>query len=614
MDERDDLYEKIVEEFKRTGSVKKVVENLNSNTIKVRRVLITEGLWESKSSRSVGELFAQGKSVKEIAEILCMSEKNVQSYIPYTRGAYGGTKSNDAERSGNYRNRKKQAADNLVSMHVDAEENDMTDMEMTKKDNIILFPSDEVAANIENLDFEDDVEPRLPGVLKLRFELVAPYESERGKLDMEPDEEREFLKLAKAEKGIIREVLVPGETTLHALHYMIQRLFGWQNSHLHHYSVSDEDFDTITYDQKLAEYLKLCGILFRFPGAELDDRFWDEDYEAEYSIKSWLKSKYTCGYFDLSVEDTYLRSREYVKDLKKRYKKAFKDPNTTLEDFKDTVVFENPYNLLVESLPIRHIFKNSCGDGYKVTCESWRELMQIIIAEREEILKDRIKDEPEAFKALDDAMQDLLNTRKNILNIKRYMGRGQGKAVKDFYGMEPEEILEEEKSVVKELEEMLCAIMADSSPKTLPFAEELFYSYDYGDDWRVRITCVDAYMANDNYDVSHGLSMIQREDGKKRYHKVLADDLQYTDRTGKSVDDMALREKLQEVYLKGWPICVMADGLGVMDDVGGLYGYQEFLKTINDKSPEAVMERQDNLSWAKSQGWTGRKIRPENML
>ncbi|SFQ44073.1 Macro domain-containing protein [Butyrivibrio proteoclasticus] len=30
----------------------------------------------------------------------------------------------------NYRNRKKQAADNLVSMHVDAEENDMADIEI----------------------------------------------------------------------------------------------------------------------------------------------------------------------------------------------------------------------------------------------------------------------------------------------------------------------------------------------------------------------------------------------------------------------------------------------------------------------------------------------------
>jgi len=175
-------------------------------------------------------------------------------------------------------------------------------------------------------------------------------------------------------------------------------------------------------------------------------------------------------------------------------------------------------------------------------------------------------------------------------------------------------LTEEEKKVTENLEEMLYAIMADSTPKTLPFADELLYNYDYGDGWCVRITCTDAYTANDDYDVSHGLSMIQREDGKKRHHNVPADELQYMDRTGKTVDDEALRTKLQEVYLKGCPICVMSDGLNVMDDVGGLYGYQEFLKTINDKSPDVVTERQDTLDWAKGQGWTGRKTKPENML
>ena len=54
MDERPELYEQIVEEYKKTGSVKQVVENLGSNVIKVRRVLITEGLWESKGEFHVG--------------------------------------------------------------------------------------------------------------------------------------------------------------------------------------------------------------------------------------------------------------------------------------------------------------------------------------------------------------------------------------------------------------------------------------------------------------------------------------------------------------------------------------------------------------------------------
>lgn len=55
----------------------------------------------------------------------------------------------------------------------------------------------------------------------------------------------------------------------------------------------------------------------------------------------------------------------------------------------------------------------------------------------------------------------------------------------------------------------------------------------------------------------------------------------------------------------------MADGLDVMDDVGGIYGYIEFLKTINGKDLE---EKADMLTWAKGMGWTGRKKKPENIL
>ena len=110
MDERKDLYEQIIKEYKKTGSVLKVVKNLHTNTIKVRRILITEGLWASKTGRNVGVLFREGMSVNEIAKELGISEKNVQSYVPYTRGAYGGEKSNDAVRSKRYRDRLKQRA------------------------------------------------------------------------------------------------------------------------------------------------------------------------------------------------------------------------------------------------------------------------------------------------------------------------------------------------------------------------------------------------------------------------------------------------------------------------------------------------------------------------
>ena len=45
----DELYQQIINIYKETGSVKKTAEELGTYPIKVRRVLITEGLWHSKT-------------------------------------------------------------------------------------------------------------------------------------------------------------------------------------------------------------------------------------------------------------------------------------------------------------------------------------------------------------------------------------------------------------------------------------------------------------------------------------------------------------------------------------------------------------------------------------
>ena len=73
------LHQKIVEEYKKNGSVGYTAELLGTNKTKVRRVLITYGLWSSKKTREVAALRDQGLSTKEIAEKLCLSEKAVQT-------------------------------------------------------------------------------------------------------------------------------------------------------------------------------------------------------------------------------------------------------------------------------------------------------------------------------------------------------------------------------------------------------------------------------------------------------------------------------------------------------------------------------------------------------
>lgn len=611
MDERPELYEQIVEEYKKTGSVKQVVENLGSNVIKVRRVLITEGLWESKTSRNVGDLYSEGKSTKEIAEELCISEKNVQSYLPYSRGAYGGEKSGDATRSKEYRDRMKNAADNQAP--IKESKKDIKEADLKTDNKIVVFDKSKTKNKGKKTREDSDSHDRLPGVLKLRFELVAPYYSRRRGLDMEPEEKKKFLRHAKAKEGIIREALVHGETNLHALHYMIQKLFGWQNSHLHHYSLTDADFDKITDKQKMDRYFSLCGSIFRFPGAEMDDQFWDDDYEQGVSFKTWLRCKYVKGFRDLAVENSYWRTQDQIRDFNDHFGKKIKSKKATLDKVSDVVMFEDGFNTLIEGLSVRNIFKTCLPPDSRPTFDVWKSIQDLLI-ERSKADYDEFKRiAPDDHQAILDDMQDLIALRKNVLTIDQAIRYGRSKEIKDFYKMNPEEVIRDQEMAIEELEEMLEPFLSPNNPVVIPFAEELYYIYDYGDDWCVRITCEDAYTASENYDQSN-LRTHKGKSGRKGSDQRISEaDLQYVDRSGVKVDP-ALREKLQTVYLKGQPICVLADGLNVMDDVGGLYGYQRFLEEINSNDPDGEEEKESSMVWARGMGWTGRKKKPESIL
>ena len=469
---------------------------------------------------------------------------------------------------------------------------------------IVSFPGRNKGKNEKNTQF--------PSVLKLRFELVSPYYYGKGSLHMDPEKKKEFLRLAKAKDGIIREVLVHGEMNLHAMHYMILKLFGWWNSHLHRYFLTDSDFEVATDGQKLDYYLGMCGILFRFPGADFSDQFWDEDYKGEYSINTWLKKKYTNVFHDFSVEDSYKRSQMNVEDFKKKYKeKGTYQPEMTLEELDKKLRFDEPYNSVLESVRVRDLFKKGMGEEYDFAAGLWRDYMNLLVKMDPEEIADSNAELLEGSITVKDMMQELLDLRKNALEIEKAIRYGQAAEVEKFFKMSAKKALDEQKKIIKETEQMLESVMAFKNPGMLPFIDELYYSYDFGDDWCVRITCEEAYTADSNYDRS--FERLYADDEEKLNNRVPVDKLQYKDTHGDIVDD-TLREKLQKVYIEGIPVCVMMDGLSVMEDVGGIYGFRDFLMTINDKSPDMTEEVKEQKHWARMQGWTGRKFTPEKFL
>ena len=122
--------------------------------------------------------------------------------------------------------------------------------------------------------------------------------------------------------------------------------------------------------------------------------------------------------------------------------------------------------------------------------------------------------------------------------------------------------------------DQFCLLAALTTTRMQAQSDRLEYFYDYGDGWKVDITISDVFYESD-------LVMDKETD----LYKVLRN---YT------------------------PMCLEADGLPVVDDVGGIGGYIEFLSRIHDDEEDD--ERNNAREWARSLGWTGRLIKPKNML
>lgn len=132
---------------------------------------------------------------------------------------------------------------------------------------------------------------------------------------------------------------------------------------------------------------------------------------------------------------------------------------------------------------------------------------------------------------------------------------------------------------MKVSEEIAHRMMADAmqplNPKVLPLTDTLNYEFDFGDGWEICISLEGVYDSDNTC-------------GEK------------------------LSAQVKQVMEMGRPLCTAMDGnLSLVQDVGGIHGYCDFLKTINGKDADA---RQEMLEWARGLGWTGRRQTPEKLL
>lgn len=84
------------------------------STAKIRKILITGGLWSTERSREIAALYEKHHDIKRVAKELGVSEALVTMYLPYERVVYDlEEKSGGAKRCDRWRRRKRTPSQKL---------------------------------------------------------------------------------------------------------------------------------------------------------------------------------------------------------------------------------------------------------------------------------------------------------------------------------------------------------------------------------------------------------------------------------------------------------------------------------------------------------------------
>lgn len=609
-----ETYLDIIEAYVSCKSITQIAKKLKVSEERVRRTLITEDLWTSRSAEPIVKLFREGKTVPEIAKQLMISVKTVQSYIPYSKGMYGRDRSDSALRSEEYRKRMRKAVDEMdkeVNREIIPEE-ELPEIMINRKWRFEDEPLK--ASDVGKKPWEkakDSVGGERKYVYQLRFDLTGSFlYGADDRYDMSAEEYEDFLRLAKARKGISRTVLVPGEMSFHAMHYMILRLFGWQNEHLHRYALPEDSFRGLTDGEKIGKWTQLCGVLFRFPTGDNDDLYWDDDYEPNQSVKSWLRNKYKKSYAQRAVSESLVSSLSEIEELKTIYlgstgAGAGLSLDNTLNDLNHAVTFEGDFNTLLERLRVCDLFL-SHFETKDITKDEW---LKKALDERKRACADiqQLIGDKKKKGELDEAMEELKQWRRLRSGVESALQFGRRVEIERQLGKKVEEVLADANYAIPEWEKDVFQTLDKHNPKIYPFLDRIYYLYDFGDDWCIRISCEKRYKRMTEWDFPDKNGYIvartmKYKDGLKTYR--------YFDEEENEIKGEE-RDRLAEVDVKKTPICIASDGVYLVEDPGGVHGFYEMLKTL---AGDDLEEKARTKEWAKGLGWTGRISEPKNML
>ena len=645
-------FESTKSEAEPEGSIRETAQHFMVNRSKVRKILISAGLISSPITEAALALRRQGLTVKETAAELGISASTVSMYLPYTDKVDNSlSPSPHAARVREYRAYEKQQAarqvkrnktpenQNAVIGSVGAQEKRIGEkdvpvlwkQEWEKERKMSYTPAyhrpyretwkdaeeirrqiklnddpavkemqsklaqleeqkaaekleldalrkrknlnEEEKARLNDLAYrlgcfpgaldsrnQDELEklsgeklPFVPmAVMRLHMELCDPWNTD-GALDEETT--AILQRYGEVERGttISRDIIVPSDLPLYALHYVIQKVFGWQNSHLHQYSIPLKRAKSLCHDNA-SMWSCLVGLIFRSPLMGEEDEFWADDYTGG-SFKNWLRKKYTGPYLSLNHGEGLLPCQEDMMRLGMKqeyevwYKKALFPKDKEQEE-----------EYISHVLPVKGRSVGKAEEASEATRAEYKRFEELPVEALGRLFE---RDPLSLIERL--PIDSVLYAGKNYLgDLKEEEICQTGEEMYQAVGRYIHNIIDRQEDTP---EAQVCPV---------PFTDVLYYTYDFGDDWKVRITA--SWNCTD-----------------------LMDQLTQTE-----LDKAQI--KCREVYR---PVLIARDGQFVMDDVGGIHGYLDFLQTIHpdldglDEEERAMVKqnRKEYLIWAKGQGW-----------
>lgn len=546
-----------------SGSIRAVAQKFGITRTKVRKILITLGALSSPLPDEAVALRDAGLTVQQIAGKLGLATSTVSTYMPYATVLYKGEeRSANALRIQGFR----QKLDAIFRVQPGKTGKAKGAWPAPTPSSRVLQESDTEPLGISKEQKQQErtmkCKQETRDVMKLHLELKMDPE------EFGPEEWDILQKYGDVNKGISRDILVPAEMTLHALHYVILQSFGWLNGHLHNFALEEKEMQALTAGN-LRKLLDWVGLYFRFPIADDNDIYWDDNYQGDKSFRNWLREKYTAPYdYGGQCEHFMLARKQMLEFI--REKKNLQIPpsfqewldmgkpqaeNTCSTKQLDDVslqeaqrVFEEPLGQLLERLTLAEII--GCADGWLDKASTWQKEAMIHYENHRP--------------SLEQLLQDLQNAAwlKAHPKAKRLHGKPVSAQMRLLVEIISNQIIQNE--------------LRQMNPIAVPITNKIHYEYDYGDGWEVIISCEEIFKPDDTKELSPILS-----------------------------------EQLDQVRKTGKPLCIAMDGKRLLDNVGGIGGYCNFLRTVNGKDAAAKQEMRE---WARSLDWTGRRCKPDKLL